>query len=224
MMNTKYKDRTGERHGRLLVLGPAESRRSSDGKPRRYWRCLCDCGNTIDVRSDSLENDRTKSCGCLQRDAVSEYMREHPPKAKYGESRERLHNIWYLMNYRCEEPTCSAYKNYGGRGILVCKEWKDVDSGYQRFKEWALQNGYSDELTIDRIDNNGNYEPSNCRWVDTATQSRNKRSNVRYVWNGAEFSIAELSQMSGIRHATLWQRIRVLHWDVEKALTTPVRK
>lgn len=215
-------DLTGKRFGRLTVLCKAP-RRPEEKSPRVRWECLCDCGNRTIVRSDHLRRGITKSCGCLQPEVASAYMKIHCPKPRYGESRDRIHNIWYLMNYRCNTEKCEAYKHYGGRGIKVCEEWANGDEGYFKFKEWALNNGYADDLTIDRINNNGDYEPSNCRWVNETVQANNKRGTKFVEYNGSQYTIGDLSMMSGIQYKTLWGRLDS-GWDVERAISQPVRE
>lgn len=219
------KDITGMRSGKLVAVDRAEDHISPNGTRRTMWNCLCDCGNMTVVRTDGITSGRTTSCGCARiegiRRATAEGRMGH---TKYGESRERLHNIWYLIKYRCENETSPAYKNYGGRGIRMCKEWSDDESGYNAFKEWALSNGYSKELSIDRIDNDGDYEPDNCRWADCYTQANNKRINVYYEYNGESRTLPQWEKVCGIPWKNLWGRIRRNGWTIERALTQPMRK
>lgn len=154
-------DLIGKRFGRLLVLSRVDKTNNGNYK----WLCKCDCGNEKEILGDSLNSGRTQSCGCLHKEKVKEANGRH-----WGRG-TRLYNIWSGMRSRCHSKGHTGFKNYGGRGITVCKEW----SNYCVFRDWALSNGYKDNLTIDRIDVNGNYEPSNCRWVDWTTQARNKR-------------------------------------------------
>lgn len=165
----KHNDLTGMRFGNLTALKAVG--RSKDR--HILWECICDCGTTVIVQSNRLTGSHTKSCGCIQKDAVT----------KHGDCRvkqkSRLYVIWRSMIARCEHPNRKDYVYYGGRGIKVCQEWKR----YENFKEWAFANGYDEhadfgKCTIDRIDVDGNYEPSNCRWVDMATQNRNKRLKI----------------------------------------------
>ena len=162
----KYNDLTGNKFGSLLVV-------NNVGKTKDrhlLWRCLCDCGNTVDVSSRDLTTGHTKSCGCLQKDKVSKIRYIH------GDRDARLYSVWKTMKKRCENPTCKSYQYYGAKGVSVCDEWHN----YSIFREWAYQNGYDDsaekyKCTIDRINPFGNYEPSNCRWVDMKVQNNNKR-------------------------------------------------
>lgn len=159
-------DISGQKFGRLTAI---EYSHTNEAK-KAVWRCLCDCGNTHYVTAKDLRSGNTKSCGCAKVERATRL------KYKDGRRKERLYVVWNTMLKRCYCTTSKTYKNYGGRGITVCDEWHD----YPRFREWAYNNGYDEaapkwECTIDRIDNNGNYEPSNCRWVDMSVQRKNKR-------------------------------------------------
>lgn len=162
------KDLTGQKFGRLLVLKDAGKRRHS----YVVWLCQCDCGNTVEVISDSLRSGNTRSCGCLHDECAVEKIRGVKCKPKHGLSHHRLFGILNGMKTRCYNENNKDFKDYGGRGIKICDDWL---SDFKNFYDWAISNGYQDDLTIDRIDVNGNYEPSNCKWSTRAEQSRNQR-------------------------------------------------
>lgn len=169
-----FVDHTGERFGRLVVLGRAEDYIAPNGKHHVRWRCLCDCGNETIVDVCELVGGGTKSCGCLHEEMI------HSGRVKHGGRHDRLYKVYANMKNRCYNCNSNDYQYYGGRGIKICDEWL---SDYGAFRDWALSNGYDSnaergKCTIDRIDVDGNYEPSNCRWTDMATQSRNRRNVI----------------------------------------------
>lgn len=186
-------DKTGERYGRLTVVSLSEKR---SGR-KTYWLCKCDCGNYKEVRSDCLGS--VNSCGCLKKEQDSKNLTKHH---RHKLSGTRLYREWQGMKRRCLNANDNRYSDYGGRGIKICNEWLVADN----FFEWALNSGYSDELTIDRIDVNGNYEPSNCRWATIKEQSNNRRSNVLFTHRGKTQTLTQWAEEFGINPHTCYTR------------------
>lgn len=200
----------GKKFGRLTVIrdyGRSENRSV-------IWLCKCECGNTHKVSTGKLKNGSVKSCGCLRRDMT--VNKNH----KHGQANTRLYSIWNGIKRRCQQPKCSSYNDYGGRGISLCKEWLD----FSNFYNWSMNNGYDDSLSIDRIDVDGDYTPNNCRWVDSKIQQRNKRNNHYLTYNNETHPITEWADILGINKGTLESRITRYGWSTEKALNTPVKK
>ena len=203
------KDLSGQKFGRLTVI-----MRSIGKYPRPHYNCICECGNKIIVDGRSLTSGNTRSCGCLHKEQLAER------NTKHGERYTKLYKTWISMKQRCTIHK-SKYKQWEGRGVRVCEEWSD---SFIAFKEWAIANGYNDTLTIDRIDVNGNYEPSNCRWITKAEQQFNKTNTRYFEYNGQKKCLAEWAEIFGINKPTLYNRVYNLHWSIEKALETEVRK
>lgn len=201
-------DLTGQRFGRLVVQ-ECVGRRCGHA----LWSCLCDCGNVIEVIACDLKKGHTASCGCLQRERSRESATVH------GGQKTRLYEIWCAMKARCNRRTDESYKDYGGRGITVCDEWAN---SFEAFRKWALSNGYQNNLSIDRKDNDGPYCPENCRWATAKQQNNNQRSNRVITHNGESHTIAEWAELVGIKYDTLRRRLNK-GWSVERALTTETK-
>lgn len=183
--------------GRLTVISYENTRNQ-----RSVWKCICDCGNTTCVTSNELKSGHTTSCGCYRNELARERALKH------GFSKSKLLNKWKGMISRCENKKDVNYKNYGARGITVCNEWHD----YETFCKWAYANGFDEskskrEMTLDRIDVNGNYEPSNCRFADWTLQQRNKRTNRCIEYNGEKHCVSEWAELTGINYRTILNRL-----------------
>ena len=189
----------GQRFGRLVVI------REDDRKyGHRYILCKCDCGTEKSINLHSLLNGCSNSCGCLRREYIASKNFKHGFANRNNEL-ERIYCIWSGMKKRCYSETDPGYKNYGGRGITICDEWKD---NYPAFREWSISNGYSDELSIDRIDNDKGYAPDNCRWTTAKVQGNNTRVNHRVTYKGETHTLSEWSDITGIDDNRIGQRLK----------------
>lgn len=213
----KFTDLTGERFGRFTVIGKTTPYIDKNGKKHLKWLCKCDCGKEAIVSSWNLTHGKSKSCGCLRNEITIQRFTQH------GLSKTRLYLSYRAMLDRCyDDKHCKVYKHYGGRGINVCEEWRG-ENGLENFISWALSNGYSDELTIDRIDVNGNYCPNNCRWITKHEQQFNRRNNHFMTIDGETKTVREWADMYGIRHNTILSRLKC-GWTEEDSVKRPVDK
>jgi hypothetical protein len=214
----KPMDIIGKKFNRLTVLEFVGTDKYGNTK----FLCECDCGNRKVLLGSKVKGGRTKSCGCLHSETARNNTKKHLS------SHTKLYSVYAHILSRCFCKTNKNYHNYGGRGITVCEEWADKEKGFDKFKEWAYQNGYDENAkfgncTIDRINNDGNYEPSNCRWADIKTQANNKRQNHLITFNGKTQNVTQWATELGFTNSTLFNRIRK-GWSVEETLTTSVKK
>ena len=184
----KQTDIKGMRFGKLTVICD-EHRKGT----HTMCLCACECGNEKLIRKSSLTSGNTMSCGCERNRKSSE--RAACLNFKHGGEGTRLYKIWVGMRARCQNPSDEHYKNYGGRGITVCPEWSD---DFVPFRDWAISNGYRDDLTVDRIDVNGNYCPENCRWANAKEQANNRRNNKLYTMRGETKTVAQWTEILGV--------------------------
>lgn len=205
----KFEDLTGRKFGRLTVI-----ERMPTVNRRTRWKCICDCGTEKVVGAEQLKSGTTRSCGCYHSDRTREAHYKH------GMSNHHLFRIWADMWKRCTNKNNKAYKHYGGRGITVCDEWLE----FQPFYDWAISHGWSEGLTIDRINPDMDYSPDNCRWATWKVQQNNKRNNRYLTFNGRTQTLTQWAEELGMSEDALSTRINQHGWSVEKSLTTPVRQ
>lgn len=214
MKRIDVNDIVGKKFSRLLVLG-FDHKKQNPNPSKGYfyfYKCQCECGNITIVRRERLISLETKSCGCYGKEVLRKLL------ATKRILSHRLYDIWQGMKTRCYDINCDRYSNYGGRGITICNEWK---TNFDNFYDWATANGYKDDLTIERIDVNGNYEPLNCTWANAKIQANNRTNNHLIVFDNQTHTLSEWAEIVKINRSTLWYRLK-RGWTVERALTTPV--
>lgn len=186
---------SGKRFGRLSVI--EFSHTTNYGKS--MWKCRCDCGREKIVMGSHLTSGATQSCGCLGKE------RRAIRSTTHGKHNSKIYGVWAGMKDRCNNPNNKHYNNYGRRGIAVCNEWLN---SFQAFLDWAMANGYSEGLTIERKDTNGNYCPENCKWASRVEQNRNKRNTIQAEISGNTKPLSEWAKESGIPYTTLYSRYK----------------
>jgi len=184
-------DEIGNRYGRLRVI-----RRVPNDKKRAKWECICDCGKTISVIGDSLRTGNTKSCGCLHRETLLNIQTTHDKKYTFS------YVSWENMKSRCNNPNRNGYKDYGGRGITVCKRWDKFENFYEDMGDRPKG------MTLERTDNEGDYSPNNCTWATHTEQSRNSRHNVMIKYQGKTQCMSVWAEELGINYKALWFRLQ----------------
>lgn len=194
-----FQDLSGQKFGKLTAIKVV----GKSKKGESIWECLCDCGNITKSTCSNLKRGHTKSCGCYKKICC----------VTHHEANTRLYKIWKGIKNRCCNKRTPQYCDYGGRGITVCDQWL---KNYINFRDWALANGYEDNLTIDRINNDGNYEPNNCRWVNNKIQSNNRRDNCFITYLGETLTISQWGDRLGIDPTTIRARYKVYNLPLEK--------
>ena len=191
-MSYVRQDLTGKKFGRLVVIEFA----GVCGNGTAKWLCECECGRRTTPTGHALRSGKTVSCGCYSREKLATSNLQH------GNSNKRIYSIWRMMLQRCERIEHKYYAYYGGRGISVCNEWHD----FETFEKWAYANGYKERLTLDRVNNDGNYCPENCRWATQKEQANNRSNSRRISYNGETHNIEEWADILGINKSTLASR------------------
>lgn len=208
-MGRKVTDLSGRRFDHLVVIKDI----GCNDRGRRIYECLCDCGEIVNVVSDRLTSGEKSSCGCIEKEKRRKTLGVH------GCTYSRLHRIWYGMKFRCDKGDKYCDKQYVERNIHVCDEWRN---SFNAFKEWAMQNGYNDKLTLDRFDNYGDYCPDNCHWATMAEQNRNRTNNRNIEYRGETKTLAEWARELGLNYWTLIYRFDKLGMTPEEAFNTPI--
>jgi hypothetical protein len=189
-------DMVGFKTDHLVVVGYAGTKNK-----RAMWNCKCECGRVFATEGKHLRNGSTISCGCYKKKIMSAQGKKN---ITHNETKTRLYGIWRGIKKRCSLPSDASYKYYGAKGIAMFQEWEE---SYENFRSWAINNGYSDELTIDRIDNAKGYYPENCRWSDWYVQENNRTNNVRIIYKGESMTKAEVARKLGISRNLLHYRL-----------------
>ena len=209
----KTRDITGQKFGNLTAIRYDHRDESNIDKPH-YWLFRCDCGKEMVVKKSAVTSGNTSRCPSCSAKLMAKYNTTH------GCTKTRLYKEWKGMIERCECKSHTSWGRYGAKGITICDEWHK----FEPFRDWAIANGYNDNLTIDRINSNGNYEPSNCRWASVREQANNKKSTIWITYDGETMQLSYWADNLGISYHTLYDRLHRYGWSIEKAFTTPVRR
>lgn len=201
-------DLSGQRFGKLVAY--KEAGHNKEG--RTMWQCKCDCGGEKTATTHDLRCGNTRSCGCIQREISS---------WKFGIPHKKLTHVYNGMKRRCYSKTEKNYEDYGGRGIKICDEWMG-ENGREKFVVWALENGYREGLTIERINVDGDYSPDNCCWIEHALQAKNKRNTIHVEYNGITMCLKDAARASGMSWGTLYQRVKN-GWPNEHLFDAPYK-
>lgn len=208
----KAKDITGQKFGRLTAIKFCYSK-SRKKATDHYWLFRCDCGKEKILLKSSVTSGHIKSCGCYHKEKISIIHKKH------GLANSRIYGIWCDIKTRCKNPKHIRHNYYYDKGINICDEWTN---NFENFYNWALENGYKESLSIDRIDVNGNYCPENCRWVNNKIQSNNKTNNHNITVNGITHTISEWCDIKQMNYHTFYSRLN-RGWNIEKILNTKIR-
>jgi len=205
-------DLTGRIFGRLTVL---RRNPENDKCNKSMWVCYCECNPEKEVikRGGDLIKGDVQSCGCLRKEISKEHLKTL--LTTHNETNTHLFSVWTGMKKRCYYENGKDFEHYGERGIIICNQWLN---SYIVFRDWSIDNGYDENLTIDRIDVNGDYEPSNCRWTTTKVQNNNKTNNLYIMIDGKTKTLSEWCSELNLIRGTIYQRIHKYKWDVSKAL------
>ena len=204
----------GDKFGKLTVIKKVDPYIRPNGKTESRYECNCDCGNKgIIVIGYDLKSGHTKSCGCIQKEITKQNF------IKHGLSDTRIYHEYGSMKQRCYNPNSDDYYKYGGRGIIICNEWLDKNNGFMNFYNWSISHGYRDDLEIDRINVNGNYEPSNCRWIPKEYQAHNKRTSIKINFNGEEYNIKQIANILGVGYNLLKKRLKKNNYNLSSLFT-----
>ncbi len=203
----KFIDLTGKKINNFTVL----SRAPNDKSGGTRWNCLCECGKEFSNWAANISKNKVKSCGCWRKKMAGTYSITH------GMSHTKEHKAWLHLRERCNNPKDPMYPNYGGRGIKVCKRWQNSFINF--FNDVGL--APSKKHSIDRIDNNQDYKPGNCKWSTSFEQARNRRNNRLFSFNGETKCLPEWAEIYGLKSRFLYKRVVTNGWSIEKALTTP---
>lgn len=205
--------KSGDKYNRITLIKLDHKNKNY----HQYWLCECDCGVKKVVNASSVKHGSIKSCGCLN----NELLKKRKPNLSHGyANKEKLYEVWKNMKRRCKDKNNNRYEFYGGKGIVVCEDW---DNDYLSFRNWAMNNGYKDNLTIDRIDNNGNYEPENCRWATMKEQLNNQSRNRLLTYKGETKTMSEWATKLNITYGAINHRVQ-RDWSMERIVNTPMRK
>ena len=198
MVMGRVKNMAGHEFNGCRVL----ERSGTNRDKKATWLCKCFCGKEFITTGKTIRQGDVKSCGCLR---LSIIKKQGKLNKRHGETKTRLYSIWHGMKKRCSLEGETSYKHYGAKGIRVCEEWRD---SFESFRDWSLANGYNDQLTIDRIDSNGDYEPANCRWTDWYGQARNRSNNVKVEYKGKMMTQGEVSELTGLSRQLIYYRTK----------------